>query len=79
MLSGTDEEFATLESDIVFRLPQLTTQCYEEHRTTLMGLPPEGLQTREILFSLKPPSAIVRVVPERRYMTLITRAAWVPI
>ena len=47
---GTDEEFATLKSDIASRLPQLTTQCYEERRTTLIELLPEGLQTRDALF-----------------------------
>jgi len=50
LLDGTDEEFAALISDTVSRLPQLTTQCYEERRTTLIELLPEGLQTRDALF-----------------------------
>ena len=49
-LDGTDEEFAALISDTTSRLPQLTAQCYEERRTTLMELLPEGLQTRDALF-----------------------------
>lgn len=50
LLDGTDEEFAALKSDIVSRLPQLTAQCYEERRTTLMELLPERLRTRDALF-----------------------------
>lgn len=50
LLDGTDEEFAAIISDTKSRLPQLTAQCYEERRTTLMQLLPEGLQTRDTLF-----------------------------
>jgi len=50
VLDGTDEEFAALKSDIVSRLPQLTIQCFEERRTTLMELLPEKLRTRDGLF-----------------------------
>lgn len=50
LMDGTDEEFATLKSDIVSRLPQLTAQCYEERRTTLMEFLPERLRTRDALF-----------------------------
>lgn len=50
LLDGTDEEFAAIISDTASRLPQLTVQCYEERRTTLMELLPEGLQTRDALF-----------------------------
>ena len=50
LLDGTDEEFAALLSDTASRLPQLSAQCYEERRTTLMELLPEGLQTRDALF-----------------------------
>ena len=50
LLDGSDEEFAAFISDTASRLPQLTAQCYEERRTTLMGLLPEELQTRDALF-----------------------------
>ena len=50
LLDGTDEEFATLKSDIVSRLPQLTAHCYERRRTTLIQLLPENLRERDALF-----------------------------
>jgi len=50
LLDGTDEEFAALKSDTVSRLPQLTNQYYEERRTALMELLPEGSRTRDALF-----------------------------
>ena len=58
LLDGTDEEFAALKSDIVSRLPQLTAQCYEERRTTLMELLLNDYGRETPFSSLRPPSTV---------------------
>ena len=50
LLDGTEGEFAALKSDIVSRLLQLTAQCYEDCRTTLIELLPEKQRGRDVLF-----------------------------